>query len=51
MQLLANPYVGMSDGLNMPEITRPSDDAATPQALLARCPVAAPTPKIGRAHV
>ena len=44
MQLLANPYVGMSDGLNMPEIPRPSDDAATPQALLARCPVAAPTP-------
>ena len=44
MQLLANPYVGMSDGLNMPEIPRPSNDAATPQALLARCPVAAPTP-------
>ena len=44
MQLLANPYVGMSDGLNMRKIPRPSDDAATPQALLARCPVAAPTP-------
>ena len=28
----------------MPEIPRPSDDAATPQTLLARCPVAAPTP-------
>ncbi len=39
MQLLANPYVGMSDGLNMPEIPRPSDDAATPQALWRDAPL------------
>jgi diaminopropionate ammonia-lyase len=45
MNILENPYRKAASQIGVPEGTPfPSDDWATPTALLARCPKAAPTP-------
>ncbi|MFZ5962192.1 pyridoxal-phosphate dependent enzyme [Thalassococcus sp. BH17M4-6] len=43
MPLIPNPYRSQ-DGLDLPDIPLPFDDAAPVQALLARCPAAGATP-------
>lgn len=47
MRVLTNPYRGAAASMDLPEATPfPSDDHATPVALLSRCPEAAVTPLV-----